>query len=458
MANYNHAQFLPESLSALISQTRVPDEIIVVDDASTDNSVEVIESFAAKCPAIKLYRNEKNRGPFFSSDRGMQMSSGEYVYFGSADDRTLPTLMEKSMAMAEEYPQAALTCSEPSTFDGNTGILSENRMHWCSEPRYFTPDEFAEILSGRFIAGNTGVFKKELVLKAGGFHPELRWHMDFFLNLVLAFRHGVCYIPESLAHLRVLSQSYSAKGMQDPTKQIPVIKHLFRLLKSAPYRDLLPYLAKSSAIKAVGPLVVPAYLSDPKHWDPITQSLIVEPLAEWGVGRAMAFAKKQIEIQNENNWRHLLGIATTFVEKGRLQEARMVLQNIVQQYPEAGIAKETLTNLEKGELEPASSADFQAEIKLALGKQRSGDFHAALAIYGDILGKQPDHLEVLHLMGILGVQIRDMEVARELLGKAAAIDPAIPPFYRKLDEDFSHPGLYAETLRCFRAALGSSAG
>ncbi|MDQ3000793.1 MAG: glycosyltransferase [Fibrobacterota bacterium] len=455
MANYNHAHFLSESLGALISQTRVPDEIIVVDDASTDNSVEVIQSYVAKCPAIKLYRNEINRGVAFSSDRSMQMSTGEYIYFASADDRTMPTLIEKSMSIAEQYPHAALTCSEPSTFDGNTGVLNENRMHWSKSSRYFSPDEFADVLAGRFIAGNTGVFKKDLILRAGGFHPELRWHMDFFLNLVLAFRHGVCYIPESLSHLRVLSQSYSAKGMNDPVTQIPVIKHLFRLMKSEPYKDLLPYLAKSSAIKAVGPLVVPAYFSDPENWDPITQSLIVEPLAEWGVGKAMDCAKKQIEIQKENHWRHVMGIALGHVENGRVQEALIILRNLVKIFPELSDAHETIARLQKADFGTARPLNLQDQIKVAMDKQRDRDFHGALAIYGDILALQPDNLEALHLMGIIGIQVKDMEVAKDLLTKAAKIDPAIPLFYMKLDEDFRHPGLFAETMRCFRTVLQS---
>lgn len=470
LANFNHAQYLPESLGALVSQTRIPDEIIIVDDASTDNSVEVIQSFAAKCPAIKLHRNETNRGPFYSADRAMQLATGDYIYFGAADDRTGSTLMEKSMAMAEQYPHAALTCSEPSTFDGHTGVLSENRNHWSDAPRYFSPDEFADVLAGRFIAGNTGVFKRDLVIRAGGFHPELRWHMDFFLNLVLAFRHGVCYIPESLSHLRVLTESYSARGMRDPGKQIPVIRHLFRLLKSETYRDLLPYLAKSSALKAVGPLIVPAYLSDPEHWDPITQSLLVEPLAEWGVGKAMDYAKKQIDIQNENQWRYVIGVANSYAGAGKRAEACALLRTLAQQYPEPAIIRENLARVESemqlatAPAKPVQAApresvllgDFPDDIKIGIGKQRSGDYHGAIAVYGDILEKDPENLHALHLMGIIGIQVQDLEIAKELLARAASIDETIPSFYRKLDVEFNRPGLYAETLRCFRSSLGSA--
>ncbi|MDQ3000796.1 MAG: hypothetical protein M3Y08_06005 [Fibrobacterota bacterium] len=134
------------------------------------------------------------------------------------------------------------------------------------------------------------------------------------------------------------------------------------------------------AIKAVGPLVVPAYFSDPENWDPITQSLIVVPLAEWGVRRAMDFVKKQIEIQKENHWRHVMGIAQGCVEKGRVQEDLGILRNLVKSFPDLSEA-------------------------LELNKQRSRDFHGALAIYGEILALQPDNLDALHFMGIIGTQI-----------------------------------------------------
>jgi len=55
MSNYNHSRFLPEALDAIVNQSRQPDEFIIIDDASTDNSVEIIQSYASRYPFIKLY-------------------------------------------------------------------------------------------------------------------------------------------------------------------------------------------------------------------------------------------------------------------------------------------------------------------------------------------------------------------------------------------------------------------
>ena len=56
--NYNHAQYLPEAVNAILNQSCRPMEVIVIDDCSTDNSVEVIEAFIRQDPIIRLYRNE----------------------------------------------------------------------------------------------------------------------------------------------------------------------------------------------------------------------------------------------------------------------------------------------------------------------------------------------------------------------------------------------------------------
>jgi glycosyltransferase involved in cell wall biosynthesis len=62
-------------------------EVIVIDDASTDNSVEVIEGFARKDPIIRLYRNEQNQGVNQTVNRGLSLAAGEYIIFSAADDR-----------------------------------------------------------------------------------------------------------------------------------------------------------------------------------------------------------------------------------------------------------------------------------------------------------------------------------------------------------------------------------
>ena len=74
LCNYNDARYLPHSLSAICTQTRLPEEVIVLDDGSTDNSLEIIESFAERHPFVRVLKNETNRGLLYSINRALQRS------------------------------------------------------------------------------------------------------------------------------------------------------------------------------------------------------------------------------------------------------------------------------------------------------------------------------------------------------------------------------------------------
>ncbi len=75
LPNYNHAEYLPHALNALLAQTRPADELIVIDDASTDNSVAIIEGYLARHPNIRFVRNAGNLGTVSNINRGLEMAT-----------------------------------------------------------------------------------------------------------------------------------------------------------------------------------------------------------------------------------------------------------------------------------------------------------------------------------------------------------------------------------------------
>ncbi len=93
------------------------------------------------------------------------------------------------------------------------------------------------------------VMRKDALLAAGGFRPELRWHCDWFCNWVVAFRHGVCHVPDPLAVMRVVSGSYST-GTRSWDDQRGVLDRMLTLLKDPAYRDVAPYFARSAVMFA----------------------------------------------------------------------------------------------------------------------------------------------------------------------------------------------------------------
>lgn len=108
MPNYNHAAYLPAAIESVLSQTRPPDEFLIFDDASTDNSVEVIRSYAGDNPTIRLIQGTVNIGVHAAHRRLFELATCDYIDPMAADDLRYPRCYELALAMAEQYPRAGI--------------------------------------------------------------------------------------------------------------------------------------------------------------------------------------------------------------------------------------------------------------------------------------------------------------------------------------------------------------
>lgn len=242
LLNYNHARYLPEALGALVAQRYEPVEIIAIDDGSTDDSLEILERFAKADPRIRLLSNEKNRGIFYSVDRFLEASSGEYLYFAAADDRVLPGLFDRSMRLLAGHPEAGLCSALSGVMTGAGEYRGLVHTAVISRTECFLPP--AQALAtlrrhGSWILGNTSVYRKAAFIEAGGLIPELHGFCDGFTELVLALKHGVCFIPEPLAVWRKMSGSYAHTTSADLETMLDITRTAARLMRTR-YRDVFP--------------------------------------------------------------------------------------------------------------------------------------------------------------------------------------------------------------------------
>jgi len=242
--NYNHARYLPEALQAILNQSCRPTEIIIIDDCSTDNSVEVIESFMRQEPIIRLYRNEQNKGVIFSLNRGLSLASGDYVYFGAADDRVYPRLFEKSMDLLARYPEAGLCSALLQLIGPNGEDKGWIRTPVISQNACFLPPKkvIAELLShGFWFTGQTIVYRRDAILNdTDGFLEELAYRTDHFVDYVVAAKYGACFIPEVLATYRILASGYAETVFDDEGLSRRTFSGLLELMRSPRYAPLFP--------------------------------------------------------------------------------------------------------------------------------------------------------------------------------------------------------------------------
>ena len=210
--NYNHSAYLRASLDALLAQARGADEIIVVDDASTDDSVAVASPFLNRHPNFHLVRNSRNLGCVRTLNRGLALARGSIVYFGAADDLTYPMLFARGSALLETHPQAALFSARSDLINIDGAGLGVMRTPVpLRVPGFIDRTTVARVLmreDGWFM-GNTTIYRRALLLNLGGFPEDLESFTDGYVSRLLALGHGACYSPEVLAAWRRLEGGFA---------------------------------------------------------------------------------------------------------------------------------------------------------------------------------------------------------------------------------------------------------
>lgn len=111
MPTYNRADLLPRSIESILNQTVQDFEFIIVDDGSTDNSVELILAYQKQDKRIRLIRNGENKGISYSRNKGMDAARGKYLAIMDSDDFSVPERFEKSLRFFKKHPDYAVVNS-----------------------------------------------------------------------------------------------------------------------------------------------------------------------------------------------------------------------------------------------------------------------------------------------------------------------------------------------------------
>ena len=129
---YNHEAYVKEALVSALAQSRRADEIIVIDDASTDASASVIAEFIRENPGagIKFVRNERNLGVSGSFAKALAMAQGEALFMMAGDDVSMPARLERSVAYLEAHPEAMALVTNADIIDERS--LPQGRLDNCA--------------------------------------------------------------------------------------------------------------------------------------------------------------------------------------------------------------------------------------------------------------------------------------------------------------------------------------
>ncbi len=291
LPNYNHGKLIGRAIEALLAQERVPDEIVVVDDGSTDDSVEIIRSLAARSSIIRLLANTANQGVTAALSRGLDACRGKYVYFAAADDWVLPGFFSTALPVFDRYPQAGLVCGESRLVSGRTGehlgvrpiVRPSNRM------TYFPPAQTAELLkrADNWILTGSTIFDRNRVMAAGGFEVDLGSFADGYLARKVALADGFCFIPRLMATWQVFDDSFSRETAADPIAIDRVISRaLARFAQDATFPRWYGELFSRRLQFGMARLAAST--------QPMNKAVLTQATARSRIGRSLLFAASRV--------------------------------------------------------------------------------------------------------------------------------------------------------------------
>lgn len=210
LPTYNYAHYLPEVISSCVNQTYERIEIIITDDASTDNSREVIFSFDD--PRIRFVQNPVRLGLVQNWNKAVALARGEIIKFIFADDYLAEDAVEKFLAAFKEDPSIALVFSSCKQIDGEGRYLYTHQPYKESMRLSGRAEAKRCLLRGNYIGSPSSVAVRTSVIKeAGAFNELLRSPADQEMWIRILLRGDGYFIAEPLVSVRIHQGSETSR-------------------------------------------------------------------------------------------------------------------------------------------------------------------------------------------------------------------------------------------------------
>lgn len=175
LASYNGEKFIKDQLDSFLSQTRLPDELIITDDCSSDRTGEIVSQFADKAPFdVVFFRNEKNLGYCGNFNAALMKTTGDLVFLSDQDDVWFPEKIETVVRLAEQSPDALVIMNDAELTDGDLNSVGLTKIGQIRS---------AGIGLDAFVMGCCCAVRRELLdicMPIGkGFKSHDRWLVNF---------------------------------------------------------------------------------------------------------------------------------------------------------------------------------------------------------------------------------------------------------------------------------------
>lgn len=220
--NYNHAPYLKERIDSVLNQTYQDFEVIILDDCSPDNSVEVIEQYRSNTHVSHILINEQNtRNTFIQWERGISMAKGRYIWIAESDDVAELQLLETLIGQLEQHPDASVAFCHSRLIDADGALLSEQNTKNPAQPGQITIDGSCTFLRHLLIFNyiynaSMAVFRRDVYDRANPDYKQFRYCGDWHFWASVCAAGRVIEVYDMLSRFR----QHQRKVTEDSKKDV----------------------------------------------------------------------------------------------------------------------------------------------------------------------------------------------------------------------------------------------
>jgi len=240
MPCFNHESFVVKAISSVLNQTWNDLELIVVDDCSKDDSVQLARTVSRSDSRLKLLVHETNSGASASRNDALSQASGEFIAFCDADDMWKSDKLQKQMDLLRANPQFDLAYCDSEFIDERDQPNGELFSHQFPPPSSPSGDLFLKLCFTNFINMQTVLVRRTGLGSRLLFDGQIRWVEDWWLWICLSQHHKFLYDPAPLALYRVHPNSSNRR------QKVGIARHRWKVTK----RILRTCHALPSTVKA----------------------------------------------------------------------------------------------------------------------------------------------------------------------------------------------------------------
>lgn len=237
--NYNYARYLPERIQSILNQTFQDFELILLDDASTDGSAELLDRWRSHPKVSNIVVNDTNSGsPFAQWERGIALARGEYIWIAEADDLAAPGFLSTAVAALDSHPAAAVAFSGCYNIDAEGKKLGIFFDDWKAEKdalgeEFFSGLEYVRhnMYWANYIYNASGALFRRNAFALADIEKarSMRNSGDWLVWSAMISRAGVVLIYSHLNRMRMHGSSQTDQGRASGNllrEDLEVIKHI----------------------------------------------------------------------------------------------------------------------------------------------------------------------------------------------------------------------------------------